>query len=120
MKFDFIDEESGGISVNRSCQLMAVSRSGYYKHKEKPISRRKLENERLTALIRERFFKAKEVEGSPRITEHLHDLGEVVSENRVARIMRKNGLKAHAGRKYKQTTDSNPVSYTHLTLPTTR
>lgn len=107
MRFYFIGEESRGISVSRSCRMMKVSRSGYYKNREKTKSRCEIENERLMTLIRDRFYKTKEVEGSPRITVHLRGMGEKISVNRVARIMQKAGLKAHARRKWKKTTDSS-------------
>lgn len=51
--------------------------------------------------------------GSPRITESLRDEGIKVSRPRVARLMKKHGIKSKMSRKFKVTTDSHhkyPIS----------
>src|SRR3989338_4335312 len=48
----------------------------------------------------------KRVYGSPRITEDLQAKGTKCSENRVARLMRVNGIVAKAKKKFKATTNS--------------
>ena len=45
--------------------------------------------------------------GSPRMTDDLHDEGFKVSRPRVARLMRKHGIRAQTKRKFKVTTDSD-------------
>ena len=45
--------------------------------------------------------------GSPRITDELHDTGEMCGKDRVARRMKHLGLKAKAKKKFKVTTDSS-------------
>jgi len=55
--------------------------------------------------------------GSPRITDDLRDEGFKVSRPRVARLMRKNGIRAQTRRKFKVTTDSDhkyPISPNRL------
>lgn len=44
--------------------------------------------------------------GAARITDELHEDGEICSKNRVARRMRHVGLRAKARKKFKVTTDS--------------
>jgi len=48
----------------------------------------------------------KEVYGSPRLTRELRDRGVQCGKNRVARIMKDNGIKAKTKKKFKRTTDS--------------
>lgn len=59
------------------------------------------------------YFGNKMRYGSPRITKELQYMGIKCSENRVARLMKKIGLKVHFKAKYRVTTESNhklPVS----------
>ena len=81
--------------------------------------RRSRENRALVEKIRDIPKKNKRlrVYGSPRIHEELVELGYHCSENRVARLMRANGIKARQTRKFCVTTDSkhnNPVAHNVL------
>lgn len=88
------------------CKVLNVSQSGYYAWRKRPESPRSRENRRLEAKIRVLFKENRNVYGSPRIHAELKDQGESCSKNRVARIMKKAGLKAKTKRKFKATTDS--------------
>lgn len=88
------------------CRVLGVSRSGYYGWRTRPEGRRKKENEKLLMLIRESYRKSKGNYGSPRITEDLRGNGVRCGENRIAGLMRTNGIMAETKRKYKATTDS--------------
>lgn len=74
------------------CRVLEVAKSGYYKWVDKPKSNRQLENEELLEKIKFFFKESFETYGSPRITVDLNEAGYSVSENRVARIMRKAGI----------------------------
>jgi transposase InsO family protein len=87
------------------CRAVEVSRSGYYAWKSRPKSQRRIDNERLLIEIRRVFLENKEDYGSPRIYKDLKDLVPC-SENRIARLMRLNGLIAVHKRKFRATTDS--------------
>lgn len=76
------------------CRVLQVSRSGYYAWLKKPRSKRVIENERFLFNIRVFFNKSKGTYGSPRIYKEMEEAGFKISLNRVARIMRKAGLKA--------------------------
>jgi len=65
-----------------------------------------LDNQRLDAEIREIYDGSKGRYGSPKITQELRDRGRKVSKNRVAKRMRKAGLRSKIRRKYRVTTDS--------------
>ena len=88
------------------CRVLSVSRSGYYRWRGRPESRRAIENRRLDAHIKAIFMKSKRRYGSPKITDELNDMGIPVSKNRVARRMKAAGLRSIIRRKYRATTDS--------------
>jgi putative transposase len=71
------------------CRLLVVSRSGFHEWHERVPSVRALEDERLTARIRSFHLLSGRRYGSPRIWRDLHEAGERVGENRVARLMRR-------------------------------
>jgi putative transposase len=89
------------------CQVMGVSRSGYYSWRMNERSKRACENELLTELIKEKHEGSRGIYGSPRITEALWKDGVRCGENRIARIMRIEGIVGVGKKKYKVTTDSN-------------
>jgi len=83
------------------CQWAKVSRSGYYKWREREPSereRRKLEAERLLINL---FTQLKSRYGSPRMTVELNESGFPFCENTVAKLMSEQGLKARNGKGYK-------------------
>ena len=59
---------------------------------KREMSQRQLDDQTLLALIKSIFKAHRETYGSPRIHDVLRDLGHKVGENRVARIMRENGV----------------------------
>ena len=107
MKYRFIDRYSSSYGVERMCRVIGVSRSGYYGWKKRPESRRYKENEKLLMYIKESYRKSRGNYGSPRIFEDLREEGFRCGKNRIARIMRENGIVAKTKRKYKATTNSS-------------
>lgn len=66
----------------------------------------------LLAYVRSRFFTSHETSGSPRKTVEINEVGVTVVRHRVARLIRKFGLKAIHKTRFKETTDivhSGPV-----------
>ena len=88
------------------CRLLSVSRSGYYDWRDRPIPPRTRADEALLGAIRRVYDDHKGRLGSPRITHELRNEGQRVGENRIARLMRANVLRAKAARRYKATTNS--------------
>jgi putative transposase len=88
------------------CRALSVSRSGYYRWRNRPESKRAIENRRLDVHIKAIFNRHKRRCGSPKITDELNDMGFPVSKNRVARRMKEMGLRSIYRRKYRTTTDS--------------
>ncbi len=88
------------------CEVLGVSRSGYYAWLEEPESKRSRENARLVAEMRAIHRGYDRRYGSPRMAEELRSRGLSCGEHRVARLMRESGLRAKAPRRYRVTTDS--------------
>lgn len=89
------------------CRVLEVSKSGYYAWKKRSKSRQRINNEALLIEIRRVFIDNDSDYGSPRIWNELNNVqGVRCSENRVARLMREEGLAAIHRRKFKATTNS--------------
>src|SRR5215218_8507584 len=93
------------------CRILWVSRSGYYGWKGRPPSERDKENAALTERIREIHSRSRQVYGYPRIHAELKALGVRCSRKRVARLMRKAGLRGcPRARKKRITTRRDPYA----------
>lgn len=102
-----IKENETHFSVRMMCRLLCISHSGYYDWRDRGPSSRSLENAKLSVKIKEMFEEEKRRSGAKRIAELLNAQGSGVGRHRVARIMRLNGWRARAAKKYKATTNSN-------------
>jgi len=88
------------------CKVLKVSKSGYYKWLKSGPSKQYEENKLLLEQIRVIHRRSKNSYGSPRITEELREQGFKVSRPRVARLMKKAGIRSKVAKKYVATTDS--------------
>lgn len=102
-----IKEESSRFSLGLMCRLLSVSTSGYYNWRSRKPSRREEENRKLANKIKDIFDDEKSRAGALRITKRLNNEGTPVGRHRVAKIMRSNGWRARAAKKFKATTNSN-------------
>jgi putative transposase len=91
--YRFIDAEKASYPVSALCRVLRVSRSGYYEWKDRPPSKRDRENATLTERIREIHQRSRETYGYPRVHAELRALGVRCNRKRVARLMRKDGLR---------------------------
>lgn len=89
------------------CNVLQVSRSGYYAFIKRPLSLTEMSNKMLTDKITAIFEKSKKRYGCLRITAELHSQGIDCSKNRVARLMRKQGITARTKKRFKVTTNSS-------------
>ena len=87
-----------------ACRALGVSRSWFYKHKDREPTPRQARRQALTAEIGRLFKTHRGTYGSPRITADLRGLGWRVSQNTVAAIMREQGLAARRKKKRRSTT----------------
>jgi len=90
------------------CRLCNVSRGGYYKWRKRPISRKKEVDSQILEVIEEirRIEPKKQAYGSPRMCQELIARGLKCGENRVAKIMRANDIRAKIKQKHVVTTNS--------------
>ena len=78
--------------VRLMCRCLNVSASGYYDWRERPLSARARDNQRLAQHIAALHAESDGVLGSPRIWKDLRYRGERCGRHRVARLMRGQGL----------------------------
>ena len=109
MRYQFIENHREEFSVRRMCKLLTVSPSGYYAWRQRPVSKLKMANEKLVEQIKEIHAEFKGNYGSPRIHQELREEKKIFcGENRVARLMRENGIQAKHKRRFRVTTKANP------------
>lgn len=113
MKYGFIREQAGKYEVRMMCEVLHVSRSGYYGWHGRPASARMKSDQVLLVYIREIYQQSRCTYGYPRVHKELVARGFSCGRDRVARLMREAGLRAVHKRKYRVTTQSDqkrPVS----------
>jgi transposase InsO family protein len=76
------------------CRVYRVTRAGYYAWRVRGQSQREQENAKLVGRIERIHRQSRHTYGSPRVYQALRQQGCEASENRVARVMRKHGIKA--------------------------
>ncbi len=108
--FRFIDAEKARFPVSLLCKMLGVSKSGYYAWKNRPPSKRSREDAVLTARIVEIHHRSRETYGYPRVHAELRALGASCGRRRVARLMRKAGLRGCLRGRKKRTTRRDPLA----------
>lgn len=106
MKYAFIQNQRLYHSVTRLCQVLSVSRSGYYDWCKRPPSQRQRTDDALAKRMRQIHQDSRCTYGAPRLHAQLTREGWRVGRKRVARIMREQGVKAKSKRRFKATTNS--------------
>jgi putative transposase len=76
------------------CRVYGVTRAGFYAWRSRGPSLRTQQNVALSEQIKQVHQASRSVYGSPRVYRRLREMGIVVSENRVAKLMRRCGIKA--------------------------
>lgn len=79
-------------SISFMCRCLGVSRQGYYAFVKQPISQRGLDDIDYALGIKRVSEESGGTYGSPRIYRALKNEGKSIGENRVARLMRENGI----------------------------
>lgn len=98
MKYALIYEHIGLYSIALMCRVLGVSRSGYYRWLERPISTREARRMEMEALIKDTYEAFEAMYGAPRLAKELTELGQPCSVNYVAKIMSEHGIKALNGK----------------------
>lgn len=92
--------------VRLLCRIFNVSPSGFYSWLSRDDGPKAAEEMRLVQLMEKIHLGSRKNYGSPRVHQILRGIGESISEDKVARLMRKYGIRARTKRKFRCTTDS--------------
>jgi len=83
------------------CRWLTVSRSGYYKWRNRSTSQREQRKRFVEQTLVQTFHTFKHRYGAPRLTVELNEAGIRCSLNHIAKLMTDNGLQARNGKHYK-------------------
>jgi putative transposase len=90
------------------CRVLGIHRSGFHAWLKNPVPRQAREDERLVAQIRHFWNESDGAYGSPGIFLDMREVGESRGKNRVANLMRENGICAVAQRKRRNGSYARP------------
>jgi hypothetical protein len=99
MRFGFIAMYADRFSVVRMCQVLGVSPSGYYAWPGRKPRARQMANHALVEQSMVMQRQSRQTYGSPRLYHALRAVGMACSLNRVARLMRQQGIAAKPARR---------------------
>lgn len=89
--------------MKRMCEVLHVSRGGYYGWRDRGPSGREQANAGLLDRIRAVYGRSRETYGAPRIHAELQAQGHGCGRHRVARLMRRHGIVAKMTRRFRLT-----------------
>lgn len=108
MRFQFIEAHREEFDVQIMCDVLDVSRSGYYAWRTRPASQREMADAEFIKEIERVFYDSWQTYGYESIWRVLKDEGIPCGKHRVRRLMRRAGLVAKQTKRYKHTTEANP------------
>ncbi|MFH8582152.1 IS3 family transposase [Streptomyces zaomyceticus] len=105
-RWAFISDNRAGFGVKRICQVLGVSRAGYYRHlaTEQARAERRAEENRIVSEIRAIHAEHGGAYGAPRVHAELRARGRRINRKRVTRLMRVNHIVGRHLRRQKRTT----------------
>jgi transposase InsO family protein len=107
VRFAFIAQHAKEFPVDVLCEVLEVSRSGYYAWRRRPASPQQRRRDELIQQIEQAHGESRQRYGSPRIHAELRDRGVACSKNTVAKLMRQHGVRSKMQRRFVvRTTDS--------------
>jgi transposase InsO family protein len=107
VRYRFIHDHQRELPVKKMCQVLKVSRSGYYDWIERVPSERHERRRQLLVQIERAHRQSKGRYGSPRVWAQLNAQGVKVCENTVAKAMQRAGIRSKPRRRFiPRTTDS--------------
>jgi transposase InsO family protein len=95
-----LQEQQPGINLSEACLTLKVSRSGYHAHLGKPGRLRRVQDLELAREVQEAFESSRRTYGSPRLRQVLRRKGLCHGKNRIARLMRQQGLRVRQKRRF--------------------
>ncbi|UTF61218.1 IS3 family transposase [Gilvimarinus sp. DA14] len=100
MKYALILDHVSQYSISLMCEVLGVHRSGFYRWREGPQSKREARKEKVTSLVKDTFESFEATYGAPRIAQELNALGHKCSVNFIAKIMQEQGIVARNGKAF--------------------
>lgn len=101
MKYVFIRSQEGMHRVTRLCAVLAVSRSGYYAWRDRPLSARTAEDQQLLPVLRRLHQQTRRAYGAIKLWRALTRSGIRCGRHRVARLRKLAGLEAQRVRRFR-------------------
>lgn len=101
MKYAFMQEQREEFELKRMCQVLQVSRSGYYDWARRKESNRSQRDRTLLKGIRKVHEESKEAYGATKTWRTLNQSGMMCGKHRVARLRRQAGIEARRKRKFR-------------------
>ena len=102
MKYAFVRAQGGKeFAIKRMCQILEISRSGYYDWRVRKESERSRRDRVLLNEIRDIHQEMKEAYGAIKTWRTLQRSGTVCGKHRVARLRRQAGIEARRKRKFR-------------------
>jgi transposase InsO family protein len=101
MSYRFIHAHRTEHRLTQLCQVIGVSRSGYYAWRARPVSARAAANARLVAHLQRLHRQTKERYGAVKLWRALQLAGIQCGRHRVARLRRQHGLVAQRIRRFR-------------------
>jgi len=102
-----IDAEKKAYPISLLCEVMQVSRPGYYSWRSREKSARQREYENLIPVVQEAHRISKGTYGARRISAEVEAHGASCGRDKARTLMKLAGVSAKQKRKFKVTTDSN-------------
>ena len=101
MRYAFIRTQAQTHRVSRLCAALAVSRSGYYAWRDRPVSARAAEDHQLLPVLRDLHQQTREGYGALKLWRVLTARGIRCGRHRVARLRKLAGLEARRARRFR-------------------
>ncbi|MCX7420857.1 MAG: IS3 family transposase [Planctomycetia bacterium] len=108
MRYAFIERHRTVWPIVIQCEVLRVSRSGFYSWRKRPPSATATRRAALTQEVREVHRISRETYGAARVHQALGQRGTKCDRKTVAKVMREAGIRSKTSRKFRvTTTDSN-------------
>ena len=114
MRYRLIDQHRSQYRIRWMCSALDVSPSGFYAWRARPESARAQTDRRLLERICQIHTDSRQTYGHRRVRAALQAEGYSIGRRRVARLMRRYGVRPKTRRKFRVTTDSK---HTHPIAP---
>lgn len=108
MKYAFINDHAKEFPVYCMCKVLAVSRSGFYDWRDRPLSQRAKSDTVLLGHIQRVHQQNRQAYGAIKTWKALNGQRIECGKHKVARLRRENGIEAKRQKRYKMSRQSKP------------